>query len=388
MSRSKDMNFDKGKRIRGYILAAAALTLLLILTKNPAIVQASTVPAKTKVDYKVDYLEETITVSRGPGNSDQFYISLDKGRNWESLPSVVVSDAKVGQIDISAILSTKEVSVLLKGNKDTEEISCTLMKEPDDLKVTYDAVGGQITFSGSSAAEYRKGSNGIWKTAVNPLKTAVYEVKGATLYYRTAATASTRAGKIIKVKIPKRPAPPAVKLDGGKLIFSGFKANETQYRLNGSSEWNYFSSDPKVKSISFATLLKQTYEYNVPIPAFGIELRTVATPKKAASGERLMEVLQQPVCPDTVTLTGTTLLITDTVKRNYEYTIVENGKKLDLTAAKWTGISPDKSVVIKKAAVNDKVYIRLKSTVDSSTKQVIPASTCKEFTISSISPKK
>ncbi len=384
---SKSMDLNRGKIVRSYIIALAMFTLALIMMKEPAKALATTAGTGTQVSVAVNYLDEILTVNKGPGNSDRFYVSLDKGKTWENIP---LSGAS-GQIDISAMLSSKEVVVFFRGNKDTGILEYTLKAEPNDLKVYYEVVNGEgrITYSVSGGAvEYRKGSNGTWKSAINSMPTSIYEVKGATLYYRTAATADARAGKVITVKVPKRPSSPAVKLDGGKLVFSGIKANETQYSLNGSGVWNYMTTDPKVKSISLYTLLNINPLANSQLQAMMFEIRTLGNTKKPTSGVRMLEIPQQPVCPDTIKLEGTTLTVTDPLKGSYEYTRVEGNGQLNIATAKWTGISANKSVIIPKASVNDVIYVRLKSTTNSKTRLVTPASTYKYFPVTSITVKK
>jgi hypothetical protein len=384
---SKSMDLNRGKIVRSYIIALAIFTLALIVMKEPAKALATSAGTGTQVSAAVNYLDEILTVNKGPGNSDRFYISLDKGKTWENIPL----SGTGGQIDITAMLSSKEVIVFLRGNKDTRTLEYPLKAEPNDLKVYYEVLNGEgrITYAVSGAAvEYRKGSNGTWRSALNSMPTSIYEVKGATLYYRTAATADSRAGKVITVKVPKRPSSPAVKLDGGKLVFSGIKANETQYSLNGSGVWNYMTTDPKVKNTSLYTILNLSPSANSPLPAMMLEIRTLGNTKKPTSGVRLLEIPQQPVCPDTIKLEGTTLTITDPLKSSYEYTRVEGNAQLNIAAAKWTGISANKPVIIPKASVNDVIYVRLKSTTDSKTRLVTPASTYKYFPVTSITVKK
>jgi transcription elongation GreA/GreB family factor len=127
---------------------------------------------------------------------------------------------------------------------------------------------------------------------------------------------------------------------------------------------------------------------NTPIPAGVIEFRTKATDKKVASSVRTIEVQMQSLVPNTVVLTGTTLSIQDTdKKRAYEYTLVGKGNTLDLSTARWSSITAARSVIIPKASIGDVVCVRLKSTTDSTTRQVILASTYKPLTVETITIK-
>ncbi len=373
-----------------YTFVLTALALALIMIKAPIRALATSTVTGTSVSVTWNYLDETVTVNKGPGNSDRFYISLDKRKTWESIPIVGGAAGPAGQIDISAFLSSKAVVLSFRGNKDTNPVDITLMAEPNELKASYEVVNGEgrITYSGASGAvEYRKGSNGTWKTASNNMATSIYEVKGATFYYRTAATANIRAGKAITVKVPKRPAPPAVKLDGGKLALTGIKPNQTQYYSTIKGGWLPMTTDPKAKSVSLYSLLEIPVS-NSYFPATMLEIRSSGDAKKPASGVRLLEILVQPTCPDTIKLEGTTLTISDPQKRSYEYTRATGNAPLNIATAKWTSISANKPVIVPKAAVNDVIYVRLKSTTDSKTREITPASTYKSFTVTSVTANK
>ncbi len=368
------------------ILPLMALILLLAVVKllGPTNATANT---GAQVNVVVNYLTETATISAGPGGSNAFYISLDKGKTWEGI--------NAGDMDIAAFLSTKEVDLYFKGNKDTIPRIVTLMAEPPEPKVTYTVNSGigRIIYSTTTggSVEYRNGANGTWKPAVNNMPTSLYEIKGTTLYYRTAATTSSRPSKIASIKVPKRPTAPAVKLDGSKLMLTGFKPGETEYRINDEVAWTTFPvTDLKAKSISLYTLF--TYgvaSSSTPLPAGKIEFRTKGSDKKVTSASKIIEIPAQLPCPDVIYISGTTITISDsTPKRNYEYARVAAGSTLDFSTAKWTTIPTNKPTIITKVNVNDKIYVRIKSYTDSVTKQIIPASTCKEITITSITPGK
>ncbi len=378
-------NMDKLKKGIRYISPAAALVILLIIVKVQGLTNAAA-DTGAQVAVAVNYFNETATISTGPGGSTNFYISLDKGKTWEGISA--------GETDIAAFMSTKEVQVYFKGNKDTIPNIVTLMAEPAAPEVTYLSIGGigRITFTSDTgmAVEYRKGTNGTWKPAVNNMSTALYEIKGTTLYFRTAATAVSRPGKIASVRISKRPNAPSVKLDGSKLILTGFKPGETEYRINDDVAWTTFpTADLKAKTISLYTLFAAGVTSNSPIPAGKIEFRTKGTDKKITSASKMIEIPLQLTIPNVVMMNGTTLTITDsTPKRMYEYAKVPAGTAYNLATAKWTSVSPNKPTVISKVNINDKVYVRVKSTTDSLTKQIIPASTYKDFVITAITPGK
>jgi hypothetical protein len=220
------------------------------------------------------------------------------------------------------------------------------------------------------------------------MTTAKYELKGATLYFRTAATADRRAGKMVTLKISKRPSGPSVKLDTSKLCITGLKIGETQYRVGGSDTWITFTStDTKAKSIDLKTILAVSSSAITAIPAGTVEFRTLGTNKKLNSSVKVIDISLQPTVPTQISVIGSTLSITDpTPKRYYEYTVVPQGKTLDFNTAKWTSVTAKNSIKIKKVSVGDLVYVRLKSTTDPTSKQPVLASTCTTpFTITYIS---
>lgn len=368
---------------KGIVKAFVALFVLLVAFGAFTEVKVS---AATGVNVSVNYLDETATVTAGSGGSTKFYMSTDK-KNWEILDSS-------GGVDLSGILKTKSVTVYFKGNKDTDAVSKVLDGEVSTLKTTYTIAAGVGTLSysttTSSAVQYRKGANGEWKTATGSISTAIYEVKGATLFFRTAATAATRAGKVVTVKIPKKPSAPSVRVDGSKLMITGLKAKETQYRLGDTSVWSTFlPTDTTSKVYELSYLLQSTAPSNTALPAGIIELQTLGTDKKLNSGVKIIEVAAQLTVPDTIAISGSAVTITDTDKtRAYEYTIVSQSGSLNLKTAKWTGISTNKAVIIPKVIIGDRVLIRLRSKTDSTTKQLILASTYKELSIAYITTKK
>jgi hypothetical protein len=227
-------------------------------------------------------------------------------------------------------------------------------------------------------------------TANNNMPTSLYELKGATLYFRTAAAESRRAGKIVSVKIPKRPTAPSVSLDAGKLCIKGLKSDQTQYRVGDALNWSDFKPlDKKINTMDLSALLAGTPSTNNAIPAGIIEFRTVGSDKKLHSAVKVIEILPQSAAPSNVALTGTTLTISDPdEKRYYEYVIVTKNSSIDMKKASWTSITAKKPVVIRKAAVGDKILVRLKSAKLPDTKQITLPSVYKELTVSEVTTTK
>jgi hypothetical protein len=384
MDREEMTQKSKGNKKAGLSAAVRAIIMLTValalFINNPCFMGIKVVKAATQLAITVDYTDETVNV--GVGQSSKFYISSDNKKTWEMIDS--------GKIDISSYLSTKQVILWFKGNKDTEPVSITLDAEDKSLAPVYKITAGvgRIEFSSSRIVQYRKGANGAWYTATSPMYTAMYETKGVTLYFRTAPTVASRAGKAVTVKIPKRPSAPSVKLDAGKLCITGVKPGSTQYRVGDNLAWTTVpTTTSKTSYLDLSSLLGGSTSGNTAIPAGVIEFRTLGTDKKLNSSVKVMEIPQQATLAATAaTLAGTTLTINDTdSSKSYEYTRIPLGTALNFYTAKWTSISSKHSVVIKNASISDRIYVRLKSATDKTTKQVSLPSTYIAFTVSGIS---
>ncbi len=388
---TKNIQHIKSILKKGLIIAI----ILCMGLNSPALMKISKADATTTVNAVVNYLDEVVNVYSGPGSSTKFYISTDNQKNWEVIDTgLMVSNGKnMCVMDISSLLTTKEATIFFKGNKDGNPYKLILQGEDSkSLTAVYKVMAGEgrIDFTSVLPVEYRKGTNGIWKPVTSPMLTSIYEIKGANLFFRTIATADRRAGKVITVKVPKRPTAPSVKLDGSKLNITGVKVGSTQYRKGDDAGWITFNTpDTKIKTIDLSSLLGGSTAINMPIPAGVIEFRTLGTDKKPNSAIKVIEVPQQRIMPvSQASLIGSALAIIDpNTKNQYEYTIVSPGVTLNLNTAKWSSITSAKAVIIPKVAINDRILVRMKSTTDSLTKQIIPASTYIELTVTSITPR-
>jgi len=364
--------------IKRIIIILLALVFIPQLMPRSYNARANTNTGGSQVNVIIDLLEEIAVISPGPGGSTRFYISTDNMKSWEYIEYTAV--------DLSGILSSKPVTVYFKGNKDINPLKIDLPGEDNSLKVKYEVVAGigRIVISNTALpVEYRKGNNGTWKAATNYMSTAQYELKGASLQFRTTASSTRRAGKIVTVKIPKRPAAPSVSLDSSKLSIKGLKSGQTQYRVGDATSWTTFiSPDNKANTIDLSALLTPS---NNLIPAGIIEFRTIGSDKKVHSAVRTIEILPQAAAPNNVSLTGTVLTISDPdVKRNYEYAVVPKNTAIDIKKLKWTAATSKKPVVIKNVSVGDKVLVRIKSTTNTETKQITLPSAYTELTVTSL----
>jgi hypothetical protein len=377
---------NKSKRIPfiKHIISVIVLLFVILLSQGSSVAKASTVNTGGQVRVTLDYLEEIAEVSAATGGSIRFYISTDKMKTWE----IIERTGDKFLVDLSTLLTTKENIIYFKGDKETTPVEVKLQGEDKSLTVSYVVENGvgKIVYSNASLVEYRKGLNGAWKIASNNMPTAIYELKGASIYFRTPATKDKRVGKIVTVKISKRPSAPSVKLDGSKLLISGLKPEVTQYRVGSSTTWQTALKDQK--TLLLHNLLEGKAYSNTPIPSGVVEFRTAGTGKILNSNVKVIEIPLQAIVPEYINLTGSSLTITDpNKKRYYEYTKVERGSALNILTAKWTSVTSTKSVIIPKVAVGDIILVRLKSTTDPTTKQIIPASTYKENEVKSITMK-
>lgn len=372
-------------RIKLIFFTLVIISLFLLGTYRT---YASTVTGQSMVNVTVNYIEEVAVITAGTGGSIKFYMSTDKQKTWDLLEN---TDATSATVDLSSILQSKETVIYFKGNKDKVVREVKLQGLDSTLKITYtteNGVGKLIPAQILYPVEYRKGTNGTWKTATFPMSTTIYETKGASLQFRYAPAADRRAGKVITVKIPKRSSAPSVTVDGSKLEIKGLKNGGTYYRLGDSTAWLPFTTtDGKTNTMDLRSLIAPTAPADSPLPAAVIEFRNVNEKKKTVSAVKVIEIEAQPVFPETAVLTGTTLKITDPdPKRAYEYVRVERNATFDAKKAKWTTITSKSSVIIKNAAVGDKIYVRLKTTTDKDTKKITPASLVKIMEVTSITP--
>lgn len=357
-----------------------------------AITVTPTQDPETEVMISLDYINETMTITKGPKNSTSFYISQDKQKTWE------VIENTNGKLDLSIFMKTSDNFIYLKGDKDKKVVEVKIPKEDNGLKVNYvvEAGVGKLSFTNAvGSLEYRKGVNSAWKVYSGTIDLKDYEVNGYSLQFRTMALTTTRAGKIVSVKIPKRPTPPSISTDYSKFTISGMKSGVTQYRIAGSSNWiTYETADSKIKTLDLSTLLlpKGSSLNTLPIPVATLEFRNMGADKKVASGIRIVEIAAQPTAPVAANVKLNTNKITfvdASSDKPYEFFVLHNKEVVNLLTAKWKKVTNPKEIVITKVGTasivpGDVIYYRLASTKDKKTKQITPASMYASVVITSI----
>ncbi len=392
-SKEEDMesvNKAEVESIREISLLDNKLTVPAALTKIEQITNDG-----TAVNIILDYVNDKLIVKPGPANSTKIYFSQDKMKTWEK----ITGNHLTYGIDISVFLKTSDNTIYFKGNQDKAIVAVTLPKEDKDFKVSYYVENGvgYLKFENQTRpVQYRKGTYGEWKDykSILDLDLASYEITGYTLQFRQKATTLERAGRVISVKIPKRQAPPKIRVDYSKMEISGLKAGSTLYYRNGDPNPKLFApEDSKVKTISLYELLfSQTITPNTQrLPAASIEFQTVGTDKKVASATVVVDFQEQPGAPSgKILLDQTTVTFPEATKTTpYEYVVLHLGETLDLTKVKWTKVTSNKPFEIKKVgkatpAPGDVIYYRLASTTNKETKVVTPASMYDRKTIENV----
>ena len=348
--------------------------------------------AVSGVCVDVDYINESIHVTKGPQNSTKFYYSQDKKKTWELIEN------PNGILDLAVFMKSSDNILYFKGDKDEEIVELKIPKEDNSLKVSYyveNGVGKLKFVNNFGSLQYRKGTNGNWKTYITDLDLRDYEINGYTLQFRVMATTGKRAGRIVNVRIPRRQSAPTIKVDYSKFILTGFRNGTTQYRIAGSNNWiTFVPVDTKTNYLDLQTLLlpKGTAQNTLPIPAAAIEVRNVANKNKVGSGIKLIDIHLQPTAPVTalVTLDGNKLTFTDASRyKPYEYFVLHAGEAINLKTAKWKKVTTNKPIEIKKVGTaspvpGDVIYFRTASIMDAKTKIVTPASMYTSITITAI----
>jgi len=365
-------------------ILASTTTPSSVATPTPATEATSTPtpsPApSTMVTVNPDYVTGMVTVSAGSGGSNKLYFSTDKMKTWE-----LIEDSNV--IDIRGILKPGASIIYFRGNKDPDPYKLDIPAESGALKASFGVNketgvrGIQLTGAEGKAIEYRVTVNGYWDD-YQGLDTTPFEVMGTTLQFRIKATPTSRAGKVVALKIPKRAKAPGIKVNGSKLTFTGLKSGGTEYRVNDDQSWMpYTSSDGKSGEVNIASFVKTSESQmgipqNVRIPAILVEFRTAKTDKAQPSAIRTIILEEQRDAPTeaTVTISDLLLIINDASKdKPYEILILSNDDTTDPKNAKWKSVTTSKPQSLTKWGSKQVVkgmytlHVRLKAGKDKAT---------------------
>ena len=352
---------------------------------------SSSTTSKSSLTVKANYLKETITVSGDGGK--KVYMSTNKGKTWELIEGT--------ELELACYLKTADTELYFKKAGEDAYAILKLPKEEKTLTAKYvvTSTGGKLNLSVTTGVEYRKGTNGNWITYdAATFSTARYENTGFTLQFRTKATEDKRAGKIVSVKIAKKPTAPSISVDYSDLYLKGLKSGTMEYRLSTASNWTTFSVlSGQAALLDLYTVLNSangTVDKTTTLLKEGdIEVRTKATENKLASAIRLVHIPAQQPAPTnaTVKLTNDTLVISDaSTKKPYEYTILAANEAFDISKVVWKKVTTTKGVSIKKfgsaLTVNGSVvYVRLASHKDTATGEISVASLPMKITVTGLS---
>lgn len=395
------------KGLRGMILVFLFFAGIGILGNDTAV--------KAAVAAKVNYVDEVVTAYT---SGSSIYVSVDKQKNWDKLE---VKDStnknKEAEMDISSVLGNKEVTIYFKEKLEDAATEVKLNGQ-DKIKAKTGVSGSALMINvtdipSGRKIEYRRGNGSKWTEVVPANKGTTaeinvnkYTIAGATFTIRLKAETDQRIGKEVKVKVAKKANAPNIKFDGSKLALSGFKAGGTEYRFPDKDTNPYIEAGEKVMAIEkiFKVIPPKAQDKNstnaaiisqagisAVITGGTIEVRTMATEKKGASRSRYVVVNGQEGFNSDVKFTSVAkknatvaaIVVQDAAKdKPYEYTLVAGSTtSVDLTKQKWTAITTNGEVVLKKTAGEEPeagviILIRKKSTVDKATKAITPASTC------------
>lgn len=366
-------------------------------TKTNGTVQTyAAAETRAGVVVSIDYAKSKIKVS----GSTKFYISKDKQKSWELLNSKVENNSI--ELELAAYMKTSEVVLYFKGDKDLTPVELKIPKEETDLKVSYKVNGsnGLLVFENRKGAllEYRTSTTGYWIDQNSDIfETTAYDDTGMTLQFRTKATVTKRAGKIINAKIPKRPSAPSVKVDYQKMEITGLKKGITQYRVGNTTTWTTFNpSDSKEKGLSLYKVLSNgTVSNTTQLNANTIEFINKIDGKKVSSAVKLLDFNKQPLAPNIdAFLSGSTITIKDASKdKPYEYVVLKTTEVKDMNplTAKWKKVTSPKSIIIRKTGnattiKGDVVFVRLAAVTDQKTAKLTPPSLYSQKVIESTTP--
>lgn len=387
------------------------LTLALVFLASLAF---ESVNAKAAVTYDPD--TDTVTSD----TSGYFYVLKKESGNKlsetsESVQAVTGNAIKV--VDDLGIKAAKPVYLYFSTtqiDKKTENIAATTKILPVDVKkytyaFDYYATGSGSAFISLTYDDSNKKSHELYAktgahTTAAPADKADFSLDGETwadatgftgdvlaanygetVYVRAAGSATTRAGKTLKVKIGKQAEAKPIKIDYNKgtiAIKNGMEyrtaasqgAIETAawkvilpYDKKGGTEKEVATDNYYAVGKKSATTANRTKEKVKSLPIDGsadivYQVRTAATDKKPASGASEVKVVAAKTAAPTVTgaaigATGTAISAPtienaegDTATAKYEYCIVKaaDAANVDEAATKWKTIASDKAKFFKK----------------------------------------
>ncbi len=346
-----------------------------------------------------DYEELTMEIIRN-GNTI-IYASTDNKKTFAEVDGEISGDRL--KMDISFANPTADVSIWLKGDKDTKVIKVTIPKQSSSLKAKYDKATGTVQLSGfddRTHFRWHKNTDNNYKTVAidinDPTNKAfvneieVLKIKGAKICIGLEGKNGTgiddmgmRPGKEVTVGITKKNSAPGIKLNYSKLTFNTKKTME--YKIVGSgSGWKSCTKNMSLGDIAPAALAENGSH------TVSIKFRIAETSSKPASLESFVTVKGQRTSPtigasdgDVVVTkeagtdkkAGKTIVTFKTASKEnpFEYKIVKPGETPDYTkgwkASKKAG--DVKKFSEKQLPAGSKILVRYKSVNDNAGKGIV-----------------
>ncbi|MCR4721566.1 MAG: hypothetical protein K5655_07565 [Lachnospiraceae bacterium] len=339
--------------------------------------------AKTSVEVgATDY--ETLKMEIIRNGNTIVYSSIDNKKTWREVEGTVSGDKLI--MDIKFAGTASNVSVWLKGDKDTSVLKVVIPKQPTSFKVKYDKSTGDFTFSGygqSTEFEWHKSSDYNYKTVKFDKTDASYQqflkdiaaltIKGSKIEMRlpgkpgkSLTDMGQRPGNVVKISIPKKSAAPNIKLNITMLTFNTRETME--YQVIGSGEgWKKCKKNMRLEEVTTAVL------YENGANTVKIKFRNAKTEKKSTSMESVLIIKGQRKAPtigaggDVTIEAGTdrnegkTVVTFKTASKEnpFQYKIVKAGETND-PAKGWKTKKEGKPVVLseKKLPKGSKILIR------------------------------
>lgn len=343
---------------------------------------------------EIDYEKETLTIEATAADSMIFFANTKTATSWETVAGEIDSATNRITMDISWASKTKNVVFYIKGDSATEPVQVTLPKQLTSFSGSLNYSTGKISFSGATTnIEWRKSTSTTWneyKSEIFSSELEGFYMQGGTLYFRvkqtvgSAITTGSRPSKEASIKIIKRATGPSVNINYSALTIT---AKSTMEYKVGDSKWEpvsgtYLSLKEACENILYENH-KKTDDEAEKIEV-SIDVRTKATSSKPASKAVTLTINgQKHIDDDNIFLkyTGSTQLTlsVETIRNKgtgailyegaspsnqYEYTIVDKDKDLNIATASWSSITSSNGITISstKAPTGSKVYIRKKAT--------------------------
>ena len=299
------------------------MTCLLVIAAVS--VRAEAEESASTVDIGVtDYEALTMEINRN-GNTI-IYASTDNKKNFNEISGEIVGDKLI--MDISFASKDADVSLWLKGDKDTKVIKVVIPKASSSLKAKFDKATGTVVLSGyndQTHFRWHKSSDSNYKTvaidANDPSHVAFVNeieglrIKGAKISIGLAGVNGTgiddmgkRPGKEVVVGITKKNSAPNIKLNYSKLTFNTKETME--YKVIGSGEgWKKCTKTMPLADIAPAALLENGSN------TVSIKFRIAETSSKPASLESFVTVKGQRKGPSIGT-SGTNIVVSKEAGKN------------------------------------------------------------------------